>query len=79
MRFINFERTRLPHEILKHNIEEKKRFFAEVNLELERTDAEIQVYVRLHSLNFSPLFLFLLCVFISCIMLVFAAILRYRL
>ncbi|KAL1555558.1 histone-lysine N-methyltransferase ATXR3-like [Salvia divinorum] len=42
VRFINFERMKLPKEILKHNIEEKKRFFAEVNMELERTDAEIQ-------------------------------------
>ncbi|XP_042010796.1 histone-lysine N-methyltransferase ATXR3-like [Salvia splendens] len=42
VRFINFERMQLPKEILKHNIEEKKRFFAEVNMELERTDAEIQ-------------------------------------
>ncbi|KAH6780543.1 hypothetical protein C2S52_011780 [Perilla frutescens var. hirtella] len=42
VRFINFERTKLPNEILKHNIEEKKRFFAEVNMELEKTDAEIQ-------------------------------------
>lgn len=44
MRFINFERTKLPNEILKHNIEEKKRYFAEINLEVERSDAEIQVY-----------------------------------
>lgn len=58
MRFINFERTKLPSEILKHNIEEKKRFFAEVNLELERTDAEIQVYVRLRSSCFCSLFLY---------------------
>ncbi|XP_047944061.1 histone-lysine N-methyltransferase ATXR3-like [Salvia hispanica] len=42
VRFINFERTELPNVILKHNIDEKKRFFAEVNMELERTDSEIQ-------------------------------------
>ncbi|KAK7255048.1 hypothetical protein RIF29_28450 [Crotalaria pallida] len=27
VRFINFERTKLPEEILKHNLEEKKIFF----------------------------------------------------
>ncbi|KAK6134868.1 hypothetical protein DH2020_031409 [Rehmannia glutinosa] len=42
VRFINFERTRLPSEILKHNIEEKKRYFAEIHLEVEKSDAEIQ-------------------------------------
>ncbi|EPS70938.1 hypothetical protein M569_03815, partial [Genlisea aurea] len=42
VRFINFERTILPNEILKHNIEEKKKFFAEINMEVEKSDAEIQ-------------------------------------
>ncbi|KAL8478350.1 hypothetical protein ACS0TY_030310 [Phlomoides rotata] len=42
VRFINFERTKLPNEILKHNIEEKKRYFAEINLDVEKSDAEIQ-------------------------------------
>ncbi|GAA0148657.1 hypothetical protein LIER_43014 [Lithospermum erythrorhizon] len=26
VRFINFERTKLPEEILKHNVEEKKKY-----------------------------------------------------
>lgn len=43
MRFINIERTKLPDEILRHNIEEKKRYFAEIHLEVEKSDAEIQV------------------------------------
>lgn len=69
MRFINFERTKLPGEILKHNIEEKKRFFAEINMDLEKTDAEIQVYVPQFSLIFFHLFLFLLCVCLPRLML----------
>ncbi|KAL6570677.1 hypothetical protein OROGR_000227 [Orobanche gracilis] len=42
VRFINFERTKLPSEILRHNIEEKKRYFADIHLEVEKSDAEIQ-------------------------------------
>lgn len=61
MRFINFERTKLPGEILKHTIEEKKRFFAEINMDLEKTDAEIQVYVPQFSLIFHLLFPFCVC------------------
>jgi len=43
IRFINFERTKLPEEILKHNLEEKRKYYAEISLEMEKTDAEIQV------------------------------------
>ncbi|KAG9154897.1 hypothetical protein Leryth_015521, partial [Lithospermum erythrorhizon] len=43
VRFINFERTKLPEEILKHNVEEKKKYFADVCLEVEKCDAEVQV------------------------------------
>ncbi|KAL5976100.1 hypothetical protein ACLOJK_020430 [Asimina triloba] len=44
VRFINFERTKLPDEILKHNLEEKRKVFqeSEICLEVERSDAEIQ-------------------------------------
>ncbi|KAK4486863.1 hypothetical protein RD792_006171 [Penstemon davidsonii] len=42
VRFINFERTKLPNEILRHNLEEKKKYFAEIHLEVEKSDAEIQ-------------------------------------
>ncbi|KAL6552637.1 hypothetical protein OROHE_008001 [Orobanche hederae] len=35
VRFINFERTRLPSEILRHNIEEKKRYLVDIHLEAE--------------------------------------------
>ncbi|KAL7086792.1 hypothetical protein ACP275_13G023600 [Erythranthe tilingii] len=42
VRFINFERTKLPDEILRHNLDEKKRYFAEIHLEVEKSDAEIQ-------------------------------------
>ncbi|CAI9759959.1 unnamed protein product [Fraxinus pennsylvanica] len=42
VRFINFERTKLPDTILRHNVEEKKKYFADVSLEIERSDAEVQ-------------------------------------
>ncbi|CAA3014364.1 histone-lysine N-methyltransferase ATXR3 [Olea europaea subsp. europaea] len=42
VRFINFERTKLPDVILRHNVEEKKKYFADVSLEIERGDAEVQ-------------------------------------
>lgn len=43
MRFINFERTKLPEEILRHNLEEKRRYFSDICLEVEKSDAEVQV------------------------------------
>lgn len=45
MRFINFERTKLPKEILRHNLEEKKKYFADISLDVEKSDAEVQVSV----------------------------------
>ncbi|KAL2474205.1 Histone-lysine N-methyltransferase ATXR3 [Forsythia ovata] len=42
VRFINFERTKLPNVILRHNVEEKKKYLADVSLEIERSDAEVQ-------------------------------------
>lgn len=45
VRFINFERTKLPKEILKHNLEEKKKYFAEISMEVEKSDAEVQVNI----------------------------------
>ncbi|KAK9285863.1 hypothetical protein L1049_025064 [Liquidambar formosana] len=42
VRFINFERTKLPEEILRHNVEEKRKYFAEISLEVEKSDAEVQ-------------------------------------
>lgn len=49
MRFINFERTKLPEEILKHNLEEKRKYFSDICLEVEKSDAEVQV--KLSTLN----------------------------
>jgi hypothetical protein len=43
VRFINLERTKLPEEILRHNLEEKKKYFADICIEVERSDAEVQV------------------------------------
>ena len=54
MRFINFERTKLPEEILKHNLEEKKKYFADISIEFEKSDAEVQVNVYLHQLPNPP-------------------------
>ncbi|XP_019167719.1 PREDICTED: histone-lysine N-methyltransferase ATXR3 [Ipomoea nil] len=42
VRFINLERTKLPDEILRHNLEEKKKYFSEICMEVEKNDAEIQ-------------------------------------
>jgi hypothetical protein len=42
VRFINFERTKLPEAILKHNLEEKRKYFSDICLEVERSDAEVQ-------------------------------------
>lgn len=47
VRFINFERTKLPEEILKHNLEEKRKYFSDIHLDVEKSDAEVQV--RLYS------------------------------
>lgn len=46
VRFINFERTKLPDEILKHNLEEKKKYFSDVCLEVEKNESEIQVSMQ---------------------------------
>ncbi|XP_010267835.1 PREDICTED: histone-lysine N-methyltransferase ATXR3-like isoform X2 [Nelumbo nucifera] len=42
VRFINFERTKLPEEILRHNLEEKRKFFQDISEEVEKNEAEIQ-------------------------------------
>ncbi|XP_065873688.1 histone-lysine N-methyltransferase ATXR3 isoform X2 [Euphorbia lathyris] len=42
VRFINLERTKLPEEILRHNLEEKKKYYSDIYLEVERSDAEVQ-------------------------------------
>lgn len=49
MRFINYERTMLPEEILRHNLEEKRKYFADICLEVEKNDAEVQVRLFLKS------------------------------
>ncbi|KAE8730367.1 Histone-lysine N-methyltransferase ATXR3 [Hibiscus syriacus] len=42
VRFINFERTKLPEQILRHNLEEKRKYYIDISLNAERNDAEIQ-------------------------------------
>lgn len=42
VRFINFERTKLPEEILRHNLEEKRKYFADISIDVEKSDAEVQ-------------------------------------
>ncbi|GFS31876.1 SET domain protein 2 [Actinidia rufa] len=50
VRFINFERTKLPEEILKHNLEEKKKYFADISIEFEKKQAEGVYNQRLQNL-----------------------------
>lgn len=47
VRFINLERTKLPEEILRHNLEEKRKYFSDICLEVEKSDAEVQVMFTL--------------------------------
>lgn len=47
VRFINFERVKLPEEILRHSLEEKRKYFVDVCLDVEKNDAEVQVNVSL--------------------------------
>ncbi|CAM8985479.1 unnamed protein product [Rhodiola kirilowii] len=42
VRFINKERIKLPEEILKHNVEEKRKYLNEISIDVEKSDAEIQ-------------------------------------
>nr|XP_043614145.1 histone-lysine N-methyltransferase ATXR3 [Erigeron canadensis]XP_043614146.1 histone-lysine N-methyltransferase ATXR3 [Erigeron canadensis] len=42
VRFIHFERTKLPEVILTHNLEEKKKYFTDICMDTERNEAEIQ-------------------------------------
>ena len=63
VRFINFERTRLPEAILKHNVEEKRKFFADISLEDEKSEAEIQVCAGCY--NFFPTSCFTMLIALS--------------
>lgn len=56
VRFINFERTKLPEEILRHNLDEKRKYFADISIEVERSDAEVQVNVVASTLFISIIF-----------------------
>ncbi|VAI87563.1 unnamed protein product [Triticum turgidum subsp. durum] len=49
VRFIFFERQKLPNEIFKHNMEEKRQFFTDINMDSERNDAEVQAEGVLNS------------------------------
>ncbi|KAJ1698179.1 hypothetical protein LUZ63_006691 [Rhynchospora breviuscula] len=42
VRFINFERTKLPDEIFRRNMEEKRKYFSDISIDNEKVDAEIQ-------------------------------------
>lgn len=43
---MNFERKKLPDEILKFNLEEKRKYFSDINIETEKSEAEVQVYAE---------------------------------
>ncbi|BAT04105.1 Os08g0180100, partial [Oryza sativa Japonica Group] len=49
VRFIFFERQKLPHEIFKHNVDEKRQFFTDINMDSEKNDAEVQAEGVLNS------------------------------
>lgn len=69
MRFINLERTKLPEEILRHNLEEKRKYFSDICLEVERSDAEVQVSACAYDdvlIKCDGLCFLLLCVCSSC-------------
>lgn len=61
VRFINLERTKLPNEILRHNLEEKRKYFSDICLEVEQSDAEVQVMFLLIQ------FVFLCCYLCTCL------------
>ncbi|KAL5731042.1 hypothetical protein ACHQM5_003804 [Ranunculus cassubicifolius] len=42
VRFINFERTKLPEAILKHNLDEKSKYLSDIPMDVEKNDAEVQ-------------------------------------
>ncbi|KAI4383284.1 hypothetical protein MLD38_009140 [Melastoma candidum] len=42
VRFINLERIKLPGEILRHNLEERRKYFLETCIDIEKSDAEVQ-------------------------------------
>ncbi|XP_071726293.1 histone-lysine N-methyltransferase ATXR3-like isoform X2 [Rutidosis leptorrhynchoides] len=42
VRFIHFERTKLPEVILTHNLEEKSKYCTDICMETEKNEAEIQ-------------------------------------
>ncbi|KAI3736251.1 hypothetical protein L6452_15789 [Arctium lappa] len=42
VRFIHFERTKLPKVILTHNLEEKRKYMIDICMDTERNEAEIQ-------------------------------------
>ncbi|XP_051208058.1 histone-lysine N-methyltransferase ATXR3 isoform X1 [Lolium perenne] len=49
VRFIFSERQKLPNEIFKHNVEEKRQFFTDINMDSEKNDAEVQAEGVLNS------------------------------
>jgi hypothetical protein len=49
VRFIYLERQKLPDEILKHNVEEKRQFLIDINMDSEKNDAEVQAEGVLNS------------------------------
>ena len=43
---MNFERPKLPLEILKHSLEGKKKYFSYICLEVEKSDAEVRIFLH---------------------------------
>ena len=45
-RFMNFERPKLPTEILKYSLEGKRKYFSYICLEVEKSDAKVCIFLH---------------------------------
>ena len=43
---MNFERSKLPAEILKHSLERKRKYFSYICLKVEKSDAEVHIFLH---------------------------------
>ena len=43
---MNFERPKLPAEILKHSLVGKRKYFSYICLEVEKSDAEVRIFLH---------------------------------
>ena len=43
---MNFERPKLPLEILKQSLEGKRKYFSYICLEVEKSDVEVRIFLH---------------------------------